>query len=375
MPALTHIYTIGNFIDTYALGHYARVLDATDLRDGRQIALKVMRPEHCNPDDAPRWEAQAFVHEADLLKRLSRSSTAIRFYDCGYLSTSAEYPADGEIVSYGTSVDAFREGLFTHNAKGWRPYLALENLPRHHNLLYLMKPTHPDQHRRLPTEEALNLAMQFGKLLFEAHELNIFYMDHKLEHVYWDGQKLRIIDWNSSKWVDPNGVQVLEQTRRKDLHNLCVGILYPIFTGRSPQRGDLRPQPAGQQDVDARYADINHLDFSGEPTLSSMITDLLELGARQDLNNASAFLQQVEKIATHFGWEFRFEHTDPTLLQAREHVQLGLKNLRDSTELARQAREALLEAATLEGINEDMESEIRRLLKDINDYLNARVIP
>ncbi len=375
MPQITDIYALGNFIDTFALGHYARVLEAIDRRDGRQVALKVMRPEHLEPDAAPRWEAEAFAHEVDLLKRmLAVSAIPVRFYDCGFLSAAGDYPADGEIRPFGKDIDGFRSALFSHNASGWRPYIALENLSRNHNLLYLMKPTQPGQRRRLPTEEGLDLAMQFGRLLFDAHERDILYMDHKLEHVYWDGQKLRIIDWNSSKYLE-NGGPALEQGCVKDIHNLCVGILYPIFTGLSPQRGDLRPQPAGQQDVDARYTDVTHLDFSVEPTLSPLVTEWLERGARQEIRTAAEFLSEIEQIATHFGWEFRYQIPNVVLSQAREHVRDGLQKLRASAELAREARESLLEAATLDGINEDTEDELRRLMKGINDYLNARVIP
>lgn len=374
MPQLTDIYALGNFIDTYALGHYARVLEATDQRDQRQVALKVMRPEHTAPNDAPKWEAQAFVHEVDLLTRLSRSFIPMRFYDCGYVLAEGDYPAEGEIVSYGRDIASFREKLYTYNAQGWRPYLALEYLPRHHNMLYLMKTTQQGQRRRLPTEEGLNLAMQFGKLLFDAHELGIIYMDHKLEHVYWDGQKLRVIDWNSSKLVDTNG-SALAQAQQKDIHNMCVGILYPIFTGQSPQRGGLRPQPAGQQDVDARYTDVTELDFSVEPTLSQQLVDLLREGAHHKISTAMEFLQRVESIATHFGWEIRYQVTNPVLSQARDHLRTGLEKLRTSAELAREAREALLTAATMDGINEDMENELRRLMKGINDFLSARVIP
>ncbi len=372
MPSITDIYTLGNFIDTFALGHYARVIEALDLRDGRQVALKIMRPEHVVRDEAPRWEAQAFPHEIDLLTKLDHNPVPIRYYDCGYVQAIDEYP-DGEIVSLRTDWRAFQDTLFTRNAAGWRPYIALEYLPREQNLLYLMKTNSTNQRRRLPTEEGLHLAMQFGHLLLEAHENNIFYMDHKLEHVYWDGKKLRVIDWNSSKRLE-NSAAGSENLRRKDLHNLCVGILYPIFTGMSPQRGELRPQPAAQQEVDARYSDVTHLDFSGE-NLSPHIIALLEHGARQDYATAEAFLHQVEQIATHFGWEFRFQVTHPTLIQARDRVRDGLAKLRESADLAREARDLLMDAAIMDGINDDMETELRRLMKTINDYLNMRVIP
>lgn len=373
MLAITDLYDLGNFIDTFALGHYARVIDATDRRDGTKVAFKVMRPEHVAPDEAPRWEAQAFINEVELLKTLGRSNAPVRFYDCGFVYASQDYP-DGEIVSHRIDISAFRDNLFSRNAAGWRPYIALEYLPREQNLLYLMKNTVGNHRRRLPTEEGLNLAMQFGNLLIDAHEQHIFYLDHKLEHVYWDGTKLRVIDWNSSKRIESSG-QAFEKNQQKDLHNLCVGILYPIFTGRSPQRGELRPQPAGQQDVEARYSDVTSLDFSEEHSLSSHIIELLERGARQDYPSAEAFLQHVETVAAEFGWEFRFQTTPPSLSSARDFIRQGLEKLRNSTDLAREARDFFEEAAIIDGINDDMERELRRLMKAINEYLNARVIP
>jgi hypothetical protein len=48
MTQLTELYRIDNYNDTFALGHYARVTDALDKRSGRQVAFKVMRPEHLN---------------------------------------------------------------------------------------------------------------------------------------------------------------------------------------------------------------------------------------------------------------------------------------------------------------------------------------
>ena len=43
---LDELYRLDNFNDTFALGHYARVLDALDRRSGHLVAFKVMRPEH-----------------------------------------------------------------------------------------------------------------------------------------------------------------------------------------------------------------------------------------------------------------------------------------------------------------------------------------
>jgi len=237
-----------------------------------------MRPEHLSDDSTPRWEARAFINEADLLTKLEHAPAVVTLCDCGYISARKERPEGGEIISYGTDVSAFREGLYAALARRWRPYLALELLPRHHNLFYLMKPNSSNGRWRLPTEEGIDLALQFAEFLHTAHEQHIVYLDHKLEHVYWDGTTLRVIDLNSSQLIE-TGTHTLSQFLAQDVHNLCVGILYPVFTGLSPQKGALKPQPASQDEVQQRYADVDHLDFAVEPTLSPSLQELLQKGA------------------------------------------------------------------------------------------------
>lgn len=372
--ALTDRYLIGNYIDTFAFGHYARVLEAEDRRAERTVAFKVMRPEHLSEDSTPRWEARAFINEADLLMRLASSRAAIMLYDCGYVSDETERPDSGSILALGTDVAAFREQLYPYTARGWRPYLALEILPRHHNLFYLMKPSSANGRRRLPTEEGIDLAVQFAAFLREAHHQRVVYLDHKLEHVYWDGQTLRIIDFNSSQYLE-SGTHTFDQYLAQDVHNLCVGILYSIFTGLSPQKGALRPQPASQAEVEHRYSDVDHLDFGVEPTLSPMLQDLLQRGARQEISTIREFITGLERVASRHGWDLPGTPITPALRAARKHVREGLQDLRRGQEALRLARDRLVEAAILDDINEDMEAELRRLLAQINDALNHRVIP
>jgi len=277
-------------------------------------------------------------------------------------------------VSCETNISAFRENLYPYVGRGWRPYLALELLPRQHSLFYLMKPNAANGRRRLPTEEGIDLAMQFSEFLRDAHDQRIVYLDHKLEHVYWDGATLRVIDLNSSQLVE-TGTHTVDQYLAQDIHNLCVGILYPIFTGLSPQKGALMPQPASQAEVEQRYADVNHLDFGIEPTLSASLQELLQKGARQDLPNVRAFRAGLERVAVRHGWDLQGSHTVPTLREAREQIRTGLAELRRGQDALRSAREILLEAVILDDINEDMEAELRRLVAQINEALNHRVIP
>jgi serine/threonine protein kinase len=373
MPFLTDFYTLGNTIDTFALGHYARVFEALD-KNRRLCAFKVMRPEHLTNDDQPRWEAMAFINEADLLMRMGTSPHVVKLYDCGYISSEDEDPRNGQIDSYGTNVDLFRQGAYRFAAQRWRPYLALEMLPRGENLLYLMKPNAPGTRWRLPTEEGLDLASQFATVLHHAHRQQIVYLDHKLEHVYWNGHNLKLIDWNSSKLLD-KGSQTLTQQIETDVHNLCVGILYPIFTGLSPQKGTLVAQPAGQAEVDSRYTDVNQLDFGIEPTLSAHLQRLLQQGARRQITNIEQFTINLYNVAAAFGWESASIPVNDALRDARSQVRSGLAKLRQGQDYVREARDMLREAAIMDDIGEDFESELRRLLSKINEMLNCRVIP
>jgi serine/threonine protein kinase len=374
MPFLTDLYTVGNTIDTFAPGHYARVCEALDNRTRQICAFKVMRPEHLSDDDEPRWEAMAFVNEAELLLRTASCPQVVRLYDCGYISSEDENPRSGQIDSHGLNVEMFRQAAYRFAAQRWRPYLALELLPRMGNLLYLMKPNTAGNRWRLPTEEGLDLASQFADLLFQAHNQRIIYLDHKLEHVYWNGRTLRVIDWNSSRLLE-HGSPMLAQEIASDIHNLCVGILYPIFTGLSPQKSSLVPQPAGQAEVDSRYSDIDRLDFGVEPTLGAGLQRLLQQGARRQITTIDQFASALSTVAAGFGWEAPSVPVDHPRVEARLQVRTALARLREGQDAIRDAREVLRDAAIMDDIGADLEAELRRLLGKINDMLNCRVIP
>jgi serine/threonine protein kinase len=374
MAKLTDLYRIDNFNDTFALGHYARVLDALDRRNGQIVAFKVLRAEHLNGEDEPRWEVRAFANEADLLMKLANSPHIVRLRDCGYLESPSEAPASGEIVSFGQDVLGFVRELPDYARRHWRPYLALENLARTQNMFYLMRPDRLGIRLRLPTEEGLGLALQFGETLRTAHRLGIVYLDHKLEHVYWDGSHLRIIDFNSSRQLEGKQKEN-DQLYRTDIHNLCVGILYSLFTGLSPQKTVLRPQPGSFSDVEARYQDITALDFGVEPTLSPALQELLQRGAALQIETAEDFIAGLQQVAAHHGWDFPGHYTNPVSRDARTQMRAGLTRLRRGEEYIREARDMFRDAAIIDGISDDLEAELRRLVKAVNEMLNNRLIP
>lgn len=374
MKKLVDVYRVDNFIDTFALGHYARVLEAHDRRNGQMVAFKVMRPEHLSPNGEPGWEYRAFSNEADLLMKLADSPHTVNLLDCGYVSAENEAPISGEIDAFGKDVIGFSRALDEYCQQGWRPYLALENLSRGENLFYQMRPDKAGLRLRLPTEEGLALALQFAETLKLAHERNIAYLDHKLEHVYWDGVHLRLIDFNSSRVIDhkqPENGNIY----CVDVHNLCVGILYSIFTGLSPQKTTLRPQPGSLSDVEARYQDVNSLDFGVEPSLSPALQELLQLGAARQITTAEDFIDGLHNVASLHGWDFPGHYTSPISRDARTQMRAGISRMRKGQDALREARDLFREAAIQDDITEDLEEELRRLVKLVNDMLQNRVIP
>ena len=374
MTQLNEVYRIDNFNDTFALGHYARVLDALDRRRDHRVAFKVMRPEHLVADGGMRWECRAFGNEAEILTRLASSGNVVKLHDCGYISDLEEAPRAGEIASFQDDAAGFVEAMSDYAAKGWRPYLSLDNLPRHHSLFYLMKPNRPGNRWRLPSEEGLSLAVQFSGLLALAHAHRIVYLDHKLEHVYWDGLHLKVIDFNSSRQLD-NDKAAAQQQYAKDVHNMCVGVLYPIFTGMSPQKTSLRPQPGGREAVEARYTDIDRLDFSMETGLSESLCELLQRGASQRIETVQEFVNGLQRAAARHGWDFPDYYTNPASRDARGQMREGLSRLREGQENIRQARDLFREAVIQDGISRDLEAELRRMVVVINDMLTHRVVP
>jgi serine/threonine protein kinase len=373
MQRLEERYSVGHYIDTYAMGHYARVLSAADRSTGATVAFKVMRPEHLLGEGEISWEYRAFANEAVILSRLEAVPNAIDLRDCGYVAAREDGDLSGDFIGFGQDVRGFVQAMTDHAARGWRPYLALEALPRAHNLFYLMKPTQPGARWRLPSEEGLALVLQFANLLRVAHQAGIVYLDHKLEHVYWDGVHLRVIDFNSSQLL--KGEAGDSQAIVKDIHNLCVGVLYPIFTGMSPHQTTLRPQPGDRESVQTRYDDVKELDFIMEPLLSDGIKQLLQRGAAQQIPDVEAFFSEIQHAASAHGWDFPDDYTSPASRDARDQLRAGIRRLREGDRQIREARDLFRDALTLEGIAPDLEDELRRLAKAVNEMLARRVIP
>jgi hypothetical protein len=80
-------------------------------------------------------------------------------------------------------------------------------------------------------------------------------------------------------------------------------------------------------------------------------------------------------VAALHGWDFPHHYTSPASRDARTQMRAGIKRVRDGQNRLREARDLFREAAIQDGITEDLEAELRRLVKSVNEMLNSRVVP
>jgi serine/threonine protein kinase len=376
VPDINDLYGIDRYIDTQALGFSARVAQATHWASGQDIAFKVMRREHQN--DERVW--QQFLTEVDLLERFCQTRTMAQLVDCGFVSDqSRECPTEGEIVSCGRALSAFKGELELRMAQHWRPYIALELLPSDRCLLNLVRGVDGDGRRplRLTTEETLALAIQFTQFLCQAHASNIVYWDHKPEHVYWVDGQLRLIDLNVSHLMGPETSEAISALARgKDLQYMLSGVLYTAFTGRDFRFQDQaqapQPTPSAPKMVEVRFNGTNALDFSSEETLLPTIDQEFNrfMAAKPTTINAEGLLDSLQKIAAEIGWEIGYSATEDARL-ARNEIQEGLTALRQAQAEINKARQHFLHARAINPA--DRESE--RLYREASDFYRRRVLP
>ncbi len=374
MPLLENLYSVDRYIDTKALGFSARVAQATHWASGHDVAFKVLRREH--QEDERVW-AQ-FVTEVELLTRLQFTTTPAQMIDCGYLADqSRECPTAGEIISCGQDVVAFRKELASRLEQRWRPYIAVELLPADYCLLNLVHGVDGDGRRplRLPTEEALSLAIQFAEFLKQAHAANIVYWDHKPEHVYWCNYRLRLIDLNVSRLLSLELNDLSRATQKgKDLQHMLSGVVYTAFTGRDFRFQDQAPQPtpSAPKMVEVRFNGNVALDFGFEDTLLPSLTHEITrvMSAAPAEASAEALLDSLRRAAAEIGWETGYPAAE-NARAARVELQKGALALRRAQAEIDKARQHFLQARALNP--EDRESE--RLYREASEFYRSRVLP
>lgn len=370
---LLELYKPGLPID-FAKGYYARVFRANNLMRGNEVAFKVLRPEHTHNGKEGR-EYHAFGLEARLLQHLSNCPTVVNLVDCGFLSDKSDWPAGGHVLSLGLEVTAFNAQMEEYRARGWRPYLCETLMPESDNLFVKLRENGRHRRRRLPTEDVLALAWQYTELLEKAHQDDIVYLDVKLEHFYWDGEKLCVIDWNSSRMLSDPACQNENPAvhKKNDIRNFAVGILYPILTGASPL-GEFREMPSNRDAAENRYSTVSALDFGMEPSISPKLIALVRDAADGKLANIQQFKSALETCASAHGWSPGNHRRPPeSAKRAWEVTHEALCAIRRAQSDLQLARGALQRAMEQEDPN--LNGEAERLLAQVNKFLEERVLP
>jgi hypothetical protein len=94
-----------------------------------------------------------------------------------------------------------------------------------------------------------------------------------------------------------------------------------------------------------------------------------------ELGTIDAFIEGLQEAGAALGWDFPNHYTSPSSRDARTQMRAGISRLRSGQENLREARALFREAAIQEGITPDLEKELRRMVKTVNEMLNQRVIP
>lgn len=384
----TPVFRIVEPIDRDAPGYWARVLTAVVKLPGEAdptpVALKVM--QSCHLEDGQRV-FQMFYHESKLLLLFEGSPFLTPLKGFGYLKPSAEIPPcknrtteeqalmetcfnAGQGILYGLDERRDYEMALTETdilEEGMVPFLLLELVEkqeRYHSLHRLVRrdaflnQTLNFQDRKarpLPISEALQLFESHAEWLVCLHKQSVGYIDYKLPHAYWNGEKYRVIDLNLAKYLDhrdiPGESLTPEQISANVLDDIraCVWkFFYPILAGKLIMDSDKVP-------------DSPNIEPGERQRLGSEIVKLIEDGCSGKIKTAEQLLDRVRKC--------REIWSDGAALRA----------LHKAVARARQAHSALLEAQR-ELSKADMKAgfytqEVRRIKSKIERMLDESIFP
>lgn len=324
----TSQFRIGNEIDGDAPGHYARVFSGDVLIPSgvaTDAAIKVMKSEHTRQEggDKKRVYYDVFVREAKILAKLKASGSPgfTELLGCGYLTPSDKVmdytkrnrlPASiclsreqpGEMYDPESEMTKFEEGVSEAFKLNRLPFLVLKLVEkRERNLLHIMRRN--DSPFLLPITDALNLFSKLAIWLEHTHAQQIAYIDFKLEHFYWDGNELQVIDWNTSDWIDSeNGSDAAKDMIRRDIHDCIAGVLYPILTGRkaTDQNRNFSPQPGPVEQVRTRYQNVHQASFEQvDERLGRGFKSVLQYGLEGKIGTDAVLQKFVQECKQEWG--------------------------------------------------------------------------
>lgn len=242
-------------LDGDARGNWAKVVEAESLFPDatggqRRVALKIMRDRHLA--DAEVYKM--YGREARILDRYANEVAATTLLASGYVQQARTGNAVPLEISEG--VEDFTSQLPSRQQDGWKPLLVLQLSPFRRTLLHRLRQLYSSQtpylNGMIPLWEAITITARGLSVLEKCHKQQLYYIDHKPEHVVWHDSRVRFIDWNASEWVqDERRGSVPHGLVQQDLMNYTGYVVFPLFTGlqidgnpvRSIQRGTPHPPP------------------------------------------------------------------------------------------------------------------------------------
>lgn len=364
-------FKIEENIDDIA-GSLARVYGVQELEgEQRQVALKVLRPEHLELSEADRLEKyEAFNREAELLYLLRDDERVMELYEVGYLWETSGGAFDFDIRNLELNIEKFRSLQKEALTRGWLPYLALKRYPRTNSLQYLLGKK--GREIRLPMIEAVELSLQLVELVVKLHNdvrlhpETIIYWDAKPAHAFWDGEKLVLIDWNVSYPLTPEnrrraGGGTVEELKELDLLILGRKFIYPAFIGREFQG---KPVESEGTPFGNKVRELHAFYYQGEVSLQGY-EDKLDPPVRNFLTRvvqssrfktAVQLQKSLQHCAVQLGWQFDGFQPEDGLARSLQHKRRVITHLRT----AHQALEDALQE--LRQIERDFPSEDTRYL-------------
>ena len=391
-------YTLTASFDSRAEGHWARVVGARRHDQGDVVALKIMRRAHLASDAVYKM----FCHEARLLDHLGRHEAtrdrinALR--GCGYVRPAPQ-PRPGRVdLEWCANLDEF-EGQIPARRPQWLPFLALETIPFERSLLHLAGGLSRAPNQMLPLAEWLDIARQGLRVLAACHDQRIFYIDHKLEHVMWDGKTLRFIDWNVTDWeqdgtggAPPWSAAIVRHKTWRDLRHFTALVLFPLLArhtidtesanptgGPASVRHGRRPIEAhsGNVSIDRIHLPQGRLDFheDGTPLFDDDLKSLLTRAVQNDpdlgYESAGQYLAALEAYGQR--WRETAEGFDTYLTGYTARVRDIQRELREVEE---GLQELLREVTGQVGSQpRGVYLEIGRLYRSVKDMRRNIVLP
>lgn len=114
----------------------------------------------------------------------------------------------------------------------------------------------------LDEQTGVAICRQFATLLDEIHSQNIVYADLKPEHIYWDGSRIKVIDWNVVKDLSGSDHEVVREAIDKEIRAFGQAMYY-MFTGHATvSRAD---GPSMTALISGDFANT-HVDFTDSTT-------------------------------------------------------------------------------------------------------------